>query len=260
MVDQDLERALLALNEWWAEAGLDLAESRAADLLRASVQRAPQPAAAPSAPRNPADVARAAAAAAQDLAALKAAVEQIEGCAIKTSARSTVFCEGPAKAPVMLVGERPGREEDAQGRTFVGRSGALLERMLEAIGLSRSEHVLLANVVFWRPPGDRTPTQAEVALCLPYLERAIALVRPKALMLCGGLAAQALLRTQEGPLRLRAREHTYQHTDGFSVHAMVMLHPAYLLRRPQDKRLAWADLLRLESRLDALGVVRGPRL
>lgn len=257
MVEQELERALLALNEWWAEAGLDLAESRAADHLRASVQRKP---AAAAAPKSPADLARAAAAQARDLATLKAAVDQIEGSALKASARSTVFCEGPADAPVLLVGERPGKEEDAQGRPFVGRSGALLERMLGAIGLSREKHLLLANVVFWRPPGDRTPTQPEVALCLPYLERAIALVRPKALILCGGLSAQALLRTDEGPLRLRMREHTYQHADGFDVHAMVMLHPAYLLRRPQEKRLAWADLLRLENRLDALGVARGPRL
>lgn len=256
MAERELSLALRALNEWWAEAGLDLAEARAAAALQEGERKRPPPGPGKAEPLTP----QALAARAGDLAALKAAVERFEGCALRTTARSTVFLEGPDHAAVMLVGERPGREEDAAGRPFVGRSGALLERMLGAIGLSREEHLLLANVVFWRPPGDRTPTQSEVALCLPFLERAIALVRPKALLLCGGLAAQTLLRTEEGPLRLRAREHTYQHTDGFSVHAMVMLHPAYLLRRPQEKRLAWADLLRLESRLDALGIARRPRL
>lgn len=260
MVDPELERALFALNEWWAEAGLDLAESRAADFLRADAAQRLRPAAASSPQKSPVDAARALAKQASSLKELAAAVGRIEGCAIKTSARSTVFCHGPEGAPVMLIGERPGREEDAQGLPFVGPSGALLDRMLGAIGLQRSRHLLLANVVFWRPPGDRSPTQAEVALCLPFLERAIALARPKALILCGGLAAQCLLRTEDGPLRLRAREHSYQHAEGFSIHTMVMLHPAYLLRRPQEKRLVWGDLLRLENRLDALGVVRGPRL
>lgn len=260
MLVGDREAALRALNEWWAEAGLEPLDPRqlAAPARPTPARAATRP--APEAP-SPVDAARTLASSARSLADLRAAIERLEGCALKATARSTVFCDGREDAPVLLIGERPGKEEDAAGRPFVGRSGVLLDRMLGAIGLSRAETVLIANMIFWRPPGDRQATQAETALCLPFVERLVAIVRPRLLVLCGGQAAQTLLRSEEGVTRLRGRPQRYEPVDGGpGVDAMVMLHPAYLLRRPQDKRLAWADLLSLETKLDALGIARGSRL
>jgi DNA polymerase len=171
-----------------------------------------------------------------------------------------VFGDGAEDAEVLLIGEGPGREEDEQGRPFVGRSGQLLDRMLSAVGLSRQSNIYISNVVFWRPPGNRPATQGELAACLPFVERLIELKRPKLLMLAGGVAAQTVLRRAEGVTRLRGRRLTYsQPGSTLSLNAMVVLHPAYLLRQPQQKRLAWADLLALEAWMDELGIARGPR-
>ena len=158
-------------------------------------------------------------------------------------------------ARVLVIGEAPGRDEDLAGKPFVGRSGQLLDRMFAEIGLSRTKNLLITNVIYWRPPGNRNPDPAELAHCLPFVERTLALMQPQAVFLIGGVAASALLPAKDGVLKMRGRAFTLE-TRGLTkpVNAMVMLHPAYLLRRPQDKRLAWADLIAAETWLKSLGV------
>jgi len=263
------ERALRALLGWWAEAGVESAEAAAilaAPVLpdapvRAAPVASPKPTVrkvAKPPPSSAPDDARKAAEGASTLAELRAALEAFEGCALKGTARQTVFSDGIEGAPLMVVGEAPGRDEDAAGRPFVGRSGQLLDRMLGSIGFNRADNTFISNVIFWRPPGNRPPTQGEIAACLPFIERAVVLAKPKILVLAGGFAAQTLLKRDDGVMRLRGKRLTCPLpalTD--PLHAMVMLHPAYLLRRPQDKRLAWADLLALADWADELGLPRG---
>ena len=193
--------------------------------------------------------AREAAAAAATLDELKAALEAFEGCSLKGTATRLAFADGDPAGRVMAVGEAPGAEEDRQGRPFSGRSGQLLDRMLAAIGLDRAG-VYVANVVPWRPPGNRTPTPQEVAICRPFIARQIELADPDVLLCLGGPAAQSLLGSKEGIMRLRGRWHDFD-TGRRTVRAMPMLHPAYLLRQPAHKKLAWADLRALKKALDA---------
>ncbi|MES1156887.1 MAG: uracil-DNA glycosylase [Alphaproteobacteria bacterium] len=203
------------------------------------------------------DDARTLAASAKTIAELRVAVESFNGCGLKTTARTTVFSDGLDDARVLLIGEAPGKEEDEQGKPFVGRSGQLLDCMLAAIGLDRRKNLLISNTIFWRPPGNRPPTQGEIAACLPFCQRLIELKRPDLLILAGGTAAQTVLKREEGVMRMRGRRLVYKNEGSpLPVNTMVMLHPAYLLRRPQDKRLAWGDLLLLESWLNELGVER----
>ena len=262
------ELAGRALLDWWGLAGVDLDDARA--ILRAPLP-APVRAPAATAPREPTpkrtpvDPALGAATelarSAKTVADLRAAVEAFEGCGLKAAARNTVFGDGVESAEVLLIGEGPGREEDEQGKPFVGRSGQLLDRMLASIGLSRQTNVFISNVVYWRPPGNRPATQGELAACLPFVERLITLMAPKMLLLAGGVAAQTVLRRAEGVTKLRGRRLVLQPKELTSpINALVMLHPAYLLRQPQQKRLAWADLLALAAWLDELGVATGPRL
>lgn len=204
--------------------------------------------------------ARATAAAAPTLDALRAAVEAFEGCALKETATHTVFADGVADAPVMFIGEAPGADEDRIGRPFVGVSGQLLDRMLLATGFLRSVNAYITNILFWRPPGNRDPSSEEIALCLPFVMRHIELVRPKALVLLGGPAAKTLLGRAEGITRLRGKWHEFR-TQGMyergeaPISAMAMLHPAYLLRTPGAKRDTWRDLLALRSHLAAAGAL-----
>jgi uracil-DNA glycosylase family 4 len=192
--------------------------------------------------------ARASAAAAGDLAALATAIAAFDGCELKAGARQSVFSRGPADAPLMIVGEAPGADEDAQGAPFVGRAGQLLDRMLAAAGLA--ERAFITNTVFWRPPGNRTPTAAEQAVCGPFLERAIALVNPRALLLVGGASAKAMLKKKEGILALRGRWFEWTSEDGAQeLPALPTLHPAFLLRQPLAKRKSWEDVLILAERL-----------
>ena len=193
--------------------------------------------------------AREAAAEAQDLDALRAVLEAFEGCSLRNTATRLAFSDGDPAGRVMAVGEAPGAEEDRQGRPFSGRSGQLLDRMLGAIGLDRSQ-VYIANIVPWRPPGNRTPTPQEVATCRPFIARQIELADPDVLICLGGPAAQSLLGAKEGIMRLRGRWHDYD-TGRRTVRALPMLHPAYLLRNPAHKKLAWADLRALRKALDA---------
>lgn len=193
--------------------------------------------------------ARRAAAAAADLAALKEAIAAFDGCPLKAGARQAVFSRGRPDAPLMIIGEAPGGDEDLQGAPFVGRAGQLLDRMLAAAGLA--DRAFITNTVFWRPPGNRTPVPAEQALCAPFLERAIALVRPKVLLLVGGASAKAMLKRSEGILSLRGRWFEWRGEDpDLEIPALPTLHPAFLLRQPAAKRKSWEDLLILAERLD----------
>ena len=193
--------------------------------------------------------ARRAAAAADDLDTLKAAIAAFDGCALKSGARQAVFSRGPGDAPLMVIGEAPGADEDAQGAPFVGRAGQLLDRMLAAAGLA--DRAFITNTVFWRPPGNRTPTPAEQAACAPFLERAIALVNPRVLLLVGGASAKAMLKRPEGILSLRGRWLEWRSQDGaLEIPALPTLHPAFLLRQPAAKRKSWEDMLLLADRLD----------
>jgi len=274
----------LALLKWQLEAGCDavLAEAgvdkfvgatvagREGDADKVETGREEAAAARPSARRElppppkpvgaaaAVESARSQAAAASDLEALRRAFEAFEGCAIKQTARHFVFSDGVPTADVMVLGEAPGREEDRQGLPFVGRSGKLLDDMLAAIGLSRTRDVYISNILPWRPPGDRTPTDGEIAACLPFTLRHLALIRPKVVVLLGGTAAKSMLIRREGITRLRG---TWAEIDP-AVHgmadaagavdrfpAMPTFHPAYLLRTPAQKRQAWRDLVSVKSRI-----------
>jgi len=260
-------RAIESLLAFWAEAGVDAAlgdvpHDRMAAGLAALKPKPPAPARPTATISRPAafvvegldpaaiEAARLAAAAAMDLGALAAAIAAFEGCDLKRQgARQAVFARGAADAAVLVIGEGPGAEEDAQGQPFVGRAGKLLDRMLAAAGLT--DRVFITNTVFWRPPGNRTPTAAEQAACAPFLERAIALVKPRMLLLAGGAAAKHVLKTSDGILSLHGRWFEWRSEDGtLELPALPTLHPAFLLRQPAAKKKAWDDLLKLTERLD----------
>ncbi len=189
------------------------------------------------------------AAAATNLDELRAALEQFDGCALKKTATNLVFVDGNPDADVLLIGEGPGAEEDRQGLPFVGPSGRLLDKMLGSIGLTRAD-VLISNTVFWRPPGNRTPTPQETATCMPFVERLIELTDPKVLVPLGGPAAKSLLGQTQGIGRLRGNWFSFE-TPRMShpVPATPMFHPAYLLRTPTQKRAAWNDLRLIRRKL-----------
>lgn len=265
LVDTNLDpagaaRALLA---FWRAAGVDMdvaeAVYAAAPKAAAAVAKPAPPITAPRPKKTvaaPVDAARALAATANTVAELRAAVEKFDGCALKATARNTVFSDGPEDAPVLIIGDAPDKEEDEQGKPFVGRNGAMLERMLAPIGLSRQSNVLISNAIYWRPPGNRPPTDGEAMACLPFAERLIAITRPKLLILAGKSSAQMLLKRTETVAKLRGRRLSYTREGEPPVNAMVMLHPAYLVGKPQQKRLAWTDLLLAEAWLSELGVAR----
>ncbi|MEP9369019.1 uracil-DNA glycosylase family protein [Xanthobacter sp. VNH20] len=178
---------------------------------------------------------------------LRAIMEVFDGCPLKRTATRMVFADGNPQARIMFVGEAPGRDEDEQGLPFVGRSGRLLDLMLGAIGLDRTS-AYIANVIPWRPPGNRTPTPQETAICLPFIRRQIQLVDPDILVCLGGPSAQALLAVSEGITKMRGRLVDYD-TGTRVIRALPTFHPAYLLRTPLGKRLVWRDLLAVEALL-----------
>lgn len=196
------------------------------------------------------DDARSLAMSCNSLGALAAALQDFDGCPLKETAINLCFADGNPEAPVMMIGEAPGAQEDRQGKPFVGPSGQLLDRMLATIGLDRSK-VYITNVIYWRPPGNRTPTAAEIAVCQPFLERQIELLRPKLLVFVGGIAARALLGVTQGVTKLRGKHYTYQATDDREIPAIVIFHPAYLLRQPAQKRFAWRDLLAIQEEINS---------
>mgnify|MGYP001806329942 CR=1 FL=1 len=206
------------------------------------------PVAAPTAtPSDAAQAARSMARSAASLDELRDLLGRFDGCALKTTAKSLVFADGNPQGRVMLVGEAPGAEEDRSGLPFVGRSGQLLDRMLAAIGLDRTK-VYIANVIPWRPPGNRTPTPQEAAVCQPFIERQVELADPDILVCLGGPAAQSLLGITEGILKSRGRWTSYD-TGTRTIRAIATLHPAYLLRQPLQKRLAWRDFKAIRAAL-----------
>jgi uracil-DNA glycosylase family 4 len=192
--------------------------------------------------------AREAAASAATLEELRATLAAFEGCNLRFTATNLVFADGNPRSRIMFVGEAPGFEEDIQGLPFVGRSGQLLDRMMAAIGLDRTK-AYVANVIPWRPPGNRTPTPQETEICRPFIERQIALADPDVVVLLGGASAKQLLKTSEGILKLRGQWRPF-HTGRREVRALATLHPAYLLRQPLQKRLAWRDLLAVKRALE----------
>jgi len=221
------------------------AEARAvAPAAMATVQAAPIVAAGNDAEAAASQLA----AASPDLETLRLNMERFEGCPLKRTATQLVFADGVAGSGVMLVGEAPGADEDRIGRPFVGRAGQLLDRMLGAIGLDRSR-VYIANVVPWRPPGNRTPTLQETQACLPFIRRQIELAAPDILVCMGASSAQTLLGVKEGITRARGKWFAYRFEDGHEIRALAMLHPAYLLRQPGQKRAAWADMRALAKAL-----------
>jgi DNA polymerase len=188
--------------------------------------------------------------AATTLAELEAAVSSFDGCALRKTATHTVFADGTPHAPVMVIGEAPGADEDRIGKPFVGRSGQLLDRMLAAIGLDRQRNVYITNVLFWRPPGNRKPTDAEIALCLPFVWRHIALGAPQLVMLSGGTATSAMLGRAEGITKLRGHwfDLAIPGRDR-PIPALTTYHPSFLLRTPARKSESWRDFLELQSKL-----------
>ena len=199
-------------------------------------------------------MASAAAAACGNLAELSVAIAAYDGSPLKAGCQHTVVFDGVEGAPVMVIGEGPGAEEDRQGKPFVGRAGQLLDRMLAAIGLSRQTNALISNVNYWRPPQNRNPEPGELAVCRPFVDRMIELTAPKLIIAAGGVPAKALLDTSTGIMRLRGTEKVLKLPSGMKVPVFPILHPAFLLRRPQEKSRAWRDLQMIEQRAGALGV------
>jgi uracil-DNA glycosylase len=208
----------------------------------------PAPREAAPAPEAAIASAREAARTAPSLEALRTLLETFDGCALKHTATRLVFADGNPQARIMFVGEAPGRDEDIEGLPFVGRSGKLLDRMIAAIGLDRSK-AYIANVIPWRPPGNRTPTPQETQICLPFIQRQIELVNPDVLVTLGNPSTQTLLSTREGIMRARGKWLSYD-TGTRTIRAIATFHPAYLLRSPSYKRMSWLDLRAIAKALD----------
>ncbi|MEM6555555.1 MAG: uracil-DNA glycosylase [Pseudomonadota bacterium] len=273
--------ALKALTDWWEEMGVTVDQAEIAALMKAqesslipaqagnSDAKTPESAAPDRRPRGDERKRRrgqnktltdwiaeagALAASADSLEALKIAIEGFEGCPLKQLCEKTVVYDGTLGAPVMVLGEGPGGQEDRIGLPFVGKAGQLLDKMLAAIGLDRKTNTFISNVNYWRPPGNRNPEADELAVCRPFVNRMVDLAQPKIIIATGGVAAKSLLDTKTGIMRLRGSERPFETPAGTSVTLVPMFHPAYLLRRPQDKSRAWRDLLLVQARLKEMGV------
>jgi uracil-DNA glycosylase family 4 len=247
----------LAVLDWYRAAGVDVAVGEApVDRFAASVPRprpqttvATTPVLPDAALKSDPSETRALAAGATTLDELRAVMAAYDGCGLKARATQLCFADGNPAARIMLVGEAPGSEEDLQGKPFVGRAGQLLDRMLKAIGLDRTK-VFIVNTVPWRPPGNREPSPEEMALCQPFLHRQIELVAPELLVTLGNVPTKQLFATSTGIMRMRGQWKDLT-IGGHAVPALAMLHPAYLLRQPGSKALAWRDMLALKQRIDA---------
>ena len=268
--------ALKALTNWWEEMGVDVDHSEVAAVMKGNLSAPVTAPVASITAETPVATqvsgnrksrksqnksvqdwiaqAEAMAADAGSLEALKAAIEQFEGCPLKQLCEKTVVYDGALDAPVMVLGEGPGGQEDRIGRPFVGKAGQLLDKMLAAIGLDRASNAFISNVNYWRPPGNRNPDADELAVCRPFVNRMVDLAQPKIIIAAGGVAAKSLLDTKTGIMRLRGSERPFETPAGTSVPLVPMFHPAYLLRRPQDKSRAWRDLLLVQARLKEMGI------
>lgn len=272
--------ALKALTDWWEEMGVDVDHAEISAAMKA--ETAVGPGSTQDLPQQNQDTqtetpdqvrsnrksrrtknktltdwiaeAGALAASADSLEALKAAIEGFDGCPLKQLCEKTVIYDGTLGAPVMVLGEGPGGQEDRIGLPFVGKAGQLLDKMLAAIGLDRKTNTFISNVNYWRPPGNRNPEPDELAVCRPFVNRMVDLAQPKIIIATGGVAAKTLLDTKTGIMRLRGSERPFETPGGTLVPMVPMFHPAYLLRRPQDKSRAWRDLLLVQARLKEMGV------
>jgi uracil-DNA glycosylase len=278
MGDGERSSGLLELLAWYGEMGVDAAVAQSPTAWLARGDRAPgqkrgetrRPVVAAVAPASAVPVsappperrfpttvpdaavmaARTTARQATSLDALAARLAEFDGCTLKATAKNLCFYRGQQRSALMLIGEAPGREEDLEGKPFVGRAGQLLDKMLAAIGLDE-RHVHITNIVYWRPPGNRTPTPQEAEVCRPFLERQVALVAPQLLVLLGGAAAKHVLGVADGIMRLRGKLRDVT-LAGRSIRAVATLHPAYLLRTPAAKRLAWRDLLLIRAAIEGI--------
>jgi len=205
----------------------------------------PQPATMPDG--QAVETARELASKCDTLEALKDAMASFDGCNLRRTAKSMVFADGNPEARIMFIGEAPGRDEDIQGIPFVGRAGQMLDKMLTAIDITR-ESAYISNVIPWRPPGNRTPTPQETEICRPFIERHIELAKPELIVMLGGSSAKTLMKTTDGIMKLRGKW-TELSTDKSKTPALPTLHPAYLLRQPAHKRLAWQDFLQVKMKL-----------
>lgn len=194
-----------------------------------------------------------AATAANSLEELKQAILEFEGCSLKNTASNTVFSDGNPESDIMVIGEAPGAEEDRIGKPFVGEAGMLLDRMFAAIDMNRENDFYITNVLPWRPPGNRKPTEAECDICLPFVKRHIELFKPKMIILIGGTSASAIMNNQTGISKLRGKWTDYKIGDE-AVPMIPIFHPAYLLRQPQFKKKTWHDLLGIRERLESLSI------
>jgi uracil-DNA glycosylase family 4 len=273
--------ALKALTDWWEDMGVPADQAEIDAVLkaqsRAGSQTQSDSSTARSAPaeghvgaRSPErksnrrsktkslhdwlQDAEALAASADSLESLKAAIESFDGCPLKQLCERTVVYDGTLDAKVMVLGEGPGGQEDRLGLPFVGKAGQLLDKMLAAIQLDRKRNTFISNVNYWRPPGNRNPEPEELAVCRPFVNRMVDLAQPKIIIATGGVAAKSLLDTKTGIMRLRGSERPFTTPAGTKVPVIPMFHPAYLLRRPQDKSRAWRDLLLVQKRLQDIGV------
>ena len=261
--DIPLDRAAAeSLLAFWADAGVDACFEDApvdrtyvAPIVLKAVARATANVAVTHDTAGAVDDARRLASACLTLDELAAAIADFEGCPLRgMGARQSVFARGNPTAPVLIIGEGPGAEEDAQGHPFVGKAGQLLDRMIAAAGLT--DRVFIANTVFWCPPGNRTPTPAEQAICAPFVERAFAILKPSVVLLLGAAATKSVLQTEEGIMKLRGDWKEWRLPEGdISAPALPTLHPAFLLRQPQAKRVVWSDMLRLAAYLDRPDII-----
>ena len=254
--------AVESLLAFWADAGVDACFEDApvdrtyvAPIALKAVARATANVVVTHDAAGSADEARRLASACSTLDELAVAVAAFEGCPLREmGARQSVFARGNPAAPVLIVGEGPGAEEDARGEPFVGKAGQLLDRMIAAAGLT--DRVYITNTVFWCPPGNRTPTPAEQSVCAPFVERVFAILKPRVVLLLGAAATKSVLQTEEGIMKLRGEWREWRLPEGdISAPALPTLHPAFLLRQPQAKRVVWADMLSLAARLERPDIV-----
>jgi uracil-DNA glycosylase len=261
--DQELDP--VSMLKWYAECGVDETisdrptnwfESSKNTQINQQVNEVSSPAVRQAAPtplsshKENIESAEKVAAAATSLEALKEAILAFDGCSLKNTASNTVFSDGNVNSNIMLIGEAPGAEEDRVGKPFVGQAGQLLDRMFAAINMTRAEDFYITNMLPWRPPGNRKPTDAECETCLPFVKRHIELFKPKMIILIGGTSASSIMNVQTGITKLRGKWGEYQVGDEM-IPMMPIFHPAYLLRQPQFKKQAWHDLLSIKARLES---------
>lgn len=253
------ETALKSLTDWWGDMGVEVDEA----LMRALTKTVPRAVATtePSNVRAPRKrrgkktledwiaLARETAAAADSLDALKAAIEAYDGSPLKAGANKCAVFDGTQGADLMVIGEGPGGEEDRKGLPFIGKAGQLLDKMLAAIDLDRKTNCFISNVNYWRPPANRNPDADELAVCRPFVDRMVELAQPRIIIATGGVATKTLLSTKTGIMKLRGSEHQFS-AGAHECLIIPIFHPAYLLRRPEDKSRTWRDLLLVKQRLE----------